>query len=52
MLASRNRLAELQPLVSGVVELLSDDLQKSIYQFQSNFELCRVQAGRRNPSTQ
>ncbi len=31
MLASRNRLAELQPLVPGVVEVLSGDLQNSIY---------------------
>ena len=31
MLASRNRLAELQPLVPGVVKVLSDELQNSIY---------------------
>ena len=31
MLASRNRLAELQPLVPGVVKVLSGDLQKRIY---------------------
>ena len=31
MLASRNRLAELQPLVPRVVEMLSGDLQKVIY---------------------
>lgn len=32
MLASRNRLAELQPLVPRVVKVLSDNLQNSIYQ--------------------
>ena len=32
MLASRNRLAELQPLVPGVVKVLSGDLQNNIYQ--------------------
>lgn len=31
MLASRNRLVELQPLVPRVVEVLSGDLQKGIY---------------------
>lgn len=31
MLASRNRLAELQPLVPKVVEVLSSDLQNGIY---------------------
>ncbi len=34
MLASRNRLAELQPLVPRVVEVLSGELQKSIYRVQ------------------
>ena len=31
MLAARNRLAELQPLVPAVVEVLSGDLQRHIY---------------------
>ena len=31
MLAPRNRLRELQPLVPGVVSVLSGDLQKRIY---------------------
>ena len=31
MLAARNRLQELQPLVPGVVSILSGDLQRRIY---------------------
>ena len=31
MLGVRNRLAELQPLVPGVMEVLSGDLQRRIY---------------------
>ena len=31
MLASRNRLQELQPLVTGVVSVLSGDLQRRVY---------------------
>ena len=31
MLAPRNRLAELEPLVPGVVNVLSGDLQRRIY---------------------
>lgn len=31
MLAARNRLTELQPLVPALVDLLSGDLQKRIY---------------------
>ncbi len=31
MLVSRNRLAELQPLVTGVVSVLSGDLQRHSY---------------------
>ncbi len=34
MLASRNRLTELQPLVPKVVKALSGDLQNSIYRVQ------------------
>ena len=31
MIASRNRLAELRPLVPEVVETLAGDLRKSVY---------------------
>ena len=31
MLARRNRLAELQPLVPGVLEVISEHLQRRIY---------------------
>ena len=31
MLGVRNRLADLQPLVPGVMEVLSGDLQRRIY---------------------
>lgn len=33
MLASRNRLAELQPLIPGVVKVLSGQLRNGIYRF-------------------